>query len=244
MHNQLENKYVLYVFIAVQRWILTAHDRAKILQTCREMAGMYDVAIKHHKDASAPRMKKDENDVHKAMHRIESWANPFKSRNATEPLVNIASAVKATDSITDDIRTVENKGNVAFVSFVEKRLKSNEIDYLYAPLPKSNLQMFENQVKSRTVKSTATAVVVKADQGRFARMVIIAHHRQMNIQEVLTWTTAMVSSDSRWCTYKDSKPALLHILEGMAQPVEDVSSTAVWILDGVVFHERCTKDIQ
>ena len=86
MHNQLENNYVLYVFIAVQRWILTAHDRAIILQTCREIAGMYDAASKHHKDASAPRMKKDENDVHKAMHTIENWVNPFKSRNATEPL--------------------------------------------------------------------------------------------------------------------------------------------------------------
>ena len=104
MHNQLETNYVLHVFIAVQRWILTAHDRAKILQTCIEIAGMYDAASYHHKDASAPRMKKDENDVHKAMHKTESWVNPFKPRNATEPLVNIASAVKATDSITDDCR--------------------------------------------------------------------------------------------------------------------------------------------
>ena len=182
VHNQLENKYVLYVFIAVQRWILTAHYRAKILQTCREMAGVYNAAITHHKDASAPRMKKDENDVHKVMHTIESWVNPFKSRNTTEPLVNIASAVEATDSITDDLRTAEENGNAAFVSFVKKRLKSNEIDYLYAPLPKYNLQTFGNLVKSRTVKSTATAVVVKADRGWFARMVVIAHHRQMNMQ--------------------------------------------------------------
>ena len=151
------------------------------------MAGMYDAAIKHHKDASAPRMKKDEN----ALHTIESWVNPFKSRNATEPLVNIASAVKATDSITDDLRTAEKKGNAAaFVSFVEKRLKSNEIDYLYAPLSKSNLQTFGNLVKSMTVKSTATAVVVKADRGWFTRMVVIAHRRQMNMQEVLTYPLA------------------------------------------------------
>ncbi len=114
----------MYVFIAVQRWILTAHGRAKILQTrsCTEMAGMYDAASKHHKDASASRMKKDENDVHKVMHTIERLANPFKSRKATEPLVNITSAVKATDSITDHLRTTEKKGNAAFVSFVEKRL--------------------------------------------------------------------------------------------------------------------------
>ena len=91
------------------------------------MAGMYDAAIKHHKDASAPRMKKDENDVHKALHTIERWVNPFKSRNATKPLVNIASAVKATDSITDDLRTAEKKGNAAFVSFVEKRLGQSQM---------------------------------------------------------------------------------------------------------------------
>ena len=118
---------------------------------------MYAAAINYNKDASAPRMKKDENYVHKAMHTTESWVNPFKSRNATEPLVNIASAVKATDSITDDLRNAEKEGNAAFVSFIEKSLKSNEIDYLYAPLPKSNLQTFGNLVKSRTVKSTATA---------------------------------------------------------------------------------------
>ena len=246
MHNQLENKYVLYVFIAVQRWILTAHDRAKILQTCREMAGMCDAAIKHHKDASAPRMKKDEHYVHKAMHTIESWVNPFKSRNATEPLVNIASAVKATDSITDDLRTAEKKGNAAFVSFVEKRLKSNEIDYLYAPLPKSNLQTFGNLVKSRTAKSTATAVVVKADRGLFARMVVIAHHRQMNMQEVLTYPLgplpwSLATADGAPTT--TAKSALLHILEGKAQPVEDVPASAVWILDGVAIILHSMKDV-
>ena len=105
--------------------------------------------------------------------------------------------------ITDDLRTAEKKGNAAYVSFVEKRLKSNEIDYLYAPLSKSNLQTFGNLVNSMTVKSTATAVVVKADRGWFARMVVIAHHQQM------------------------------HILEGKAQLVEDVPASAVWYMDGV-----------
>ena len=197
------------------------------------MAGMYDAAIKHHKDASAPCMKKDENDIDKAMHTIEIWVNPFKSRNATEPLVNIASAVKATDSITDDLRTAEKKGNAAFVSFVEKRLQSNEIDYLYAPLSKSNLQTFGDLVKSRTVKSTATAVVVNAGRGWFARMVVIAHHRQMNMQEVLTYPLgplpwSLVTPDG--APTKTATSALLHILEGKAQPVKDVPASAVWML--------------
>ena len=215
MHNQLENKYVLYIFIAVQRWILKAHCKpVEKWQVCNMM-----LPYRHHKDASAPHMMKDENDVHKAMHTTESWVNPFKSRNATEPLVNIASAVKATDSIIDDLCTAEKKGNAAFVSFVEKRLKSNEIDYLYAPLSKSNLQTFGNLVKSMTVKSTATAVIVKAGRGWFARMVVVAHHRQMNMQDVLTnplgplpWSLATADG----APTKTAKSALLHILEGKA----------------------------
>ena len=72
------------------------------------------------------------------------------------------------------------------ISFVENRLKSNEID-LYAPLPKSNLQAFGNMVNSMTVKSTATSVVFKTDRGVFARMVVVEQHRQMNMEEVLRY---------------------------------------------------------
>ena len=99
---------------------------------------------------------------------------------------------------------------------MEKRLKLNEIDYLYAPLSKSNLQKFGNLVNSMTVKSTATAVVVKADRGWFARMVVIAHHRQMNMQEVLTYPLGPLSwsiATADGAPTKTAKSALLHILE-------------------------------
>ena len=139
---------------------------------CKRLLELYNKFCRNDR-GNWPRMKNGENDVHNT---IESWVNPFKSRKSTEPRVNIASAVKATDSTTDDLLTAEKKGNAAFVSFVEKRLKSNEID-CYAPLLKSNLQTFGNLVKSWTVKSIATAVVVKADRCVFARMVVIAQHR-------------------------------------------------------------------
>ena len=128
---------------------------------------------------------------------------------------------------------------------MEKRLKSNEIDYLYAPLSKSNLQTFGNLVNSMTVKSTATSVVVKPDRGCFARMIVIAHHRQMNMQEVLTYPLgplpwSLATADG--APTKTAKSALLHILEERAQPVEDVPASAVWILDGVdILHSM--KDV-
>ena len=94
---------------AVQRWILTAHDRAKTLQTSREMTSIYDSESKQHKDASVPRMKEDKNDVHKGMDTIESWINPFKSRDPNEPLSSIASGVKTTDDIAEHLLTAEQE---------------------------------------------------------------------------------------------------------------------------------------
>ena len=102
------------------------------------------------------------------MHTVESWVNPFKPRKVTEP-------VKATVSITYDLLTAEKKDNAAFVSCVEARLKSSEID-LFAPLPKSNLQTFSNLVKSKSITSGATGVIVEADRGLFARIVVTAQH--------------------------------------------------------------------
>ena len=77
------------------------------------------------------------------MHTVDSWVNPLKSREVTEP-------VKTTDSLTYDLLIAEKKDHAAFVSCVETRLKSNEID-LFAPLPKSNLQTFGNLVKSKSI---------------------------------------------------------------------------------------------
>ena len=219
---------------AVQRWIFTAYDRAKILQTCREIAGLYDADGKHHKDSSAPLMKKDEDDVHKVMDIIASWINPFNSRGMTEPLLNIASGVAATDGITDDLLTAKQKGTDAFVTFMQKRLQTSEVD-LFAPLPKSSLQAFGNQVKSMRIKSAATNVI-KADRGLFARMIVIAQHWQMNMQDVLkypleplTWSLATPDGTPA----KTTKATLLHILEGKAEVVEEVPTSAVWIIDGM-----------
>ena len=78
---------------AVQRLILTVHVRAKTLQTCREMTGLYDAESKQHKDASVPHIKKDEDVAHKVM-------NPLKSCDPNKPLLNIASGVKTTEVMT------------------------------------------------------------------------------------------------------------------------------------------------
>ena len=148
---------------SVQRWILTAHNRANTLQSIRDMAGLYDAENKQHKDASVPRMKKDEDDVHKVKNTIQSWENPFKSRDPNAPLSNIASGVNATDDIADHLLTADQKDSDALTTFVEIRLQTIDVD-LFAPLPKAKLQTFQNLVKSKKSKADENDIIIKADR--------------------------------------------------------------------------------
>ena len=111
------------------------------------MTGLYDAESKQHKDAIVPHLKKYEDDVHKGMYIIQSSStNPFKSSNPNEPLLNIASVVKATDDIADHLLTAEQKSNDALTTFVEKRLQTSDVD-LFAPLPKAKLHIVASELK-------------------------------------------------------------------------------------------------
>ena len=63
---------------AVQRWLLTSHERAAITQACRDTAGLHvadgdDVV----KEIGKARMTADERDVEKVQTTLYSWVNPF-----------------------------------------------------------------------------------------------------------------------------------------------------------------------
>ena len=63
---------------AVQRWLLTSHERAAITQACREMARISlpngEGVIKK---KGKGRMSVDENDVRKVQSTLSNWVNPF-----------------------------------------------------------------------------------------------------------------------------------------------------------------------
>ena len=159
------------------------------------MAGICDAESKQHKDASPRRMKKDEDDVHKVQNTIESWVSPFKSRDRNEPLSNIASGVKATDCIWSE----SNRWHCR--SFADCRS--------------------EGQWGAHNNRWEDTASNWRRfDRGLFARMVVIAQHRRMNMQDVLKYSlgprSAMANRNSRWCPCEDrqSYPASHHWWKG------------------------------
>ncbi|CAI9731614.1 Hypothetical predicted protein [Octopus vulgaris] len=156
------------------------------------------------------------------MDTIESWVNPYETKNTTDSLINIASGVKASDDITEDILSAEEKGANAFSSFVQERLCSSQTD-LYPPLAKTSLKTFRKLVNSKKTKGTTTDVVIKADRGLFANMVVIVQHRQMNVKEVLQYPLGPLSwslATPDGAPANTTKAPFLYSLEELAKPAE------------------------
>ena len=185
------------------------------MQTFRERAGLCNAESKQHKNPSVPRRKKDEDDVHKVKNTIERWENPFKSRDPNEPLSIIASAVKAADDIADHLLTADQKGKDALTTLIERRPQASDVD-LFAPLSKAKLQTFQNLVKSKKIKAAENDIIIKADRGLFARMVVIAQHRRMNMQDVLKYPLGLLPwsiATPDGAPAKIGKATLPHILD-------------------------------
>ena len=80
-------------------------------------------------DAIAPCQKNDEDNVHSVVDIIDRKTNPIKSRGATEPLINIASAAKQqlTRPSVLEKRTTLEKGNAVFICGEDTRLRGIDL---------------------------------------------------------------------------------------------------------------------
>ena len=88
-------------------------------------------------------------------------------------------------------------------------------------------------------------VVLKADKSVFARSVVLAQSRFIDVATVLQYPLgllpwALATVDGR--SAKTNKAALLHLLESAVPPEENMA-VGVWIIDSMAPHPRsyCTK---
>ncbi len=103
---------------AVQRWLMTSHLRAGVTDRCKEMLGMVSENPTH-REATRPRLSRDEADVQSLIDVISSWCNPFK---ASDTLVSLASGRAADASMTRDLCEAEARGRTAMTTFVQEQL--------------------------------------------------------------------------------------------------------------------------
>ena len=106
----------------------------------------------------------------------------------------------------------------------------------YDPLPKLKLKTFSAQVKTKSVKVKAHEVIVRADRNLFARLLIVAQTRSLNMRDVLCcelgplpWSLASVDGSLA----KTAKSKLLDLLEKDIPPAENVPGNAAWMIDAM-----------
>ena len=161
---------------------------------------------------------------------LKSWQDPFEGGGG---LINVASGVLASDSVCHDLLSAAAIGESALKTFMEERLAEGSTLGFYDTLPQTQLNTFSSMLKESTVKVDKTKIVLKGDCGLFARMVVMAQTRLLNLREVLTYEPgpspwSLATPDG--CPSKTQKSKLLELLEQDVEPAEDVPPTAAVII--------------
>ena len=197
---------------AVQRWMLTAHSRAAFADKCREMVSMEKDQDKVHKEMGCTRMQRDEADVKKVMDVVQNWCNPFEP---SDELVSLGSRYVADESMKRDLLRAKEKGSKALVSFTTDRLLTSNVG-LYETLSKFKLGTFRDAQKRVSVRAGSSNVILRANRDLFARLLVIAQSRQMDLRHLLThelglFPWSLATSDGSLA--KTNKAALSKLLE-------------------------------
>ena len=129
-----------------------------------------------------------------------------------------------------------------FMQFVNKRLMSQTVNFC-DPLPKLKLKTVSALLKSRSVKVTGHEVVICADRHLFARLLVVAQTRALNLCDVLCfelgpgpWSIATMDGS----LVKTPKSKLLDSLEKHVPLTENVPSDCAWMIDVMVLLQGIT----
>ncbi|XP_028415026.1 uncharacterized protein LOC114538109 [Dendronephthya gigantea] len=232
---------------AINRWILAQADRSAITRKCELMAGV----------AEEQRMRKDLDNTHSSNHEesvkqvistVSSMSNPF-SPDSPKELVNICSGVVADEVTTADVKNAYNKGDQKLEDFLHNRLLCEEPD-IFSNIGTMKLKTFKSMSKSKKVKtSSGSTVTVKNDARFWARLLVIAKNRDIDLENVFTYSLRAypraLATDYGGLV-KTSKSKLLHTLEKEAgEPlIEQIPQNSATIIDGMALLQALkTKDI-
>lgn len=214
---------------AVHRWTITAHERARITEMCKDMAGISDTSnTGSHKEAQYPRMKQDEEDVCKIASTLKSWGEPFLH---THDLVHLATGVRAPDDVTSDLLDARKKGYDALEKFTMERICTSNVS-IYDPIQKLKLKTFVHAI----VGCNAPIISKSAHEDLFGRLSVIAQKRKMNMRTVLTYCLdpyPMAIATSAGDPAHTDKSKMCTEIEKNIHPTEDIPPTAPTLFDGM-----------
>ncbi|EDO46217.1 predicted protein [Nematostella vectensis] len=198
-------------------------SRASVTSATKRMSGLEKESgmVEHHKECGSQRMRRDEEDVQKLIRTLcTTMINPFKfDERGDAPLCNIATGVVMHDDKATALLAIEKKGKQQANVFIMKRLHRNENgNYLCE--------------KIATISAVRTL---------FARLLIAAKFRDVNLQHVLCYELSSVPfalAHADGTLRKTTKSVLLTEIEkvqlpqNQLPPGNDTCKTAL-VFDGM-----------
>ncbi len=229
---------------AVERWVTTAPERIAITDNFKRMAGIVQNDEVGHKEATKSRIAKDEKAVRAVMNKLlNEVINPFECQS-TE-LVSLTSGIVATKQVQDDLLRAENVGLENCKEFASKRLLSLDVPY-HDPIKKCSLGSFSTLTSTKQKKtSDEKTVIIKADRGLFARLMVIAQRRNIDFDIILQhelgplpWSLSTVFGTLQTTT----KSAMLNAILDIACPlIPQIPSNSALVIDFMALIQTYTN---
>ena len=227
---------------ALERWFLTAHERAAVTTATKLMCGILnDNESTRHREGGRARINRDEKDVKSLVTTLESvMVNPFSFDDEATSLSNWASGVVMLSEMSSRLLDAEKLGRAEMKAFVADRIKGNAVGF-WDPLPGMKILTFASLTKNLQVKSSDEKMItVNTDRSLFARLLIASQTRDIDLREVLRYELSAVPyavAHTYGMLRKSTKSTLMTVLEGNVQvlprlPSESNQATA-YILDGM-----------
>ena len=189
------------------------------------------------KDLDKTNLEKHEQAVKQIMATITSMSNPFSPESPTE-LFNIYSGVVADEETRRDLQNAYVKGDERVEQYSHTKVLCEEPD-IFSKIEKMKLKSFNTMAKAKATRTSSGSVVTVKNDCRFwARLLMIARNRDVDLQHVFTYSLRpyprALATDSGYLV-KTVKSKLLHVLEqeAMLPLIEQIPTNSATIVDGM-----------
>ncbi len=177
------------------------------------------------KDLDESKCRRYENCVQDVVTTVSQMANPFDVEQ--EELINLASGEIVETHAADRILSAEQLGEEQFLKFTEENLFS-EVPDIFAKLEKNKLQTFSSDKRKTNKDCKGKETSIKMNRNFFARLLIISKNREIDLEEVLSYSLGSFPLSLATPTgglVKTAKSKLLEIIENEAgNPEVDIHS--------------------
>ena len=150
--------------------------------------------------------------------------------------------MECTSEVELDMVNTEKKGKEALVSFIGKRIESNEED-LYIPILKMKLKTFASMKMKKSCSVKELNLTLKADRDIFARLLVICGKREISLSDVFAYSLGPIPWSLATLDGSMTKTVKSKLLNAIENDVDDATVSAlpdecVRVYDGMVIIQQ------